>query len=60
MQKQRGSEAGRGAEKKRERGWGDLLIYTENDVTPVRVGNEPRGCGIEGHWPGNEGQGSYS
>jgi hypothetical protein len=43
VQKQRGREASRGAEKKRERGGGDLLIYTENDVTQVRVGSEPSG-----------------
>lgn len=28
---------------KREQGGGDPLIYTENDVTPVRVGTEPSG-----------------
>ena len=36
-----GGKSSRGAEKKRERGGGDLLIYTENDVTQVRVGSEP-------------------
>ena len=30
-------------ERKRERGGGDLLIYTENYVTPVSVGSEPSG-----------------
>ena len=43
VQKQRGSEAGRRAEKKRKRGGGVLLIYTENDITQVRVGSEPSG-----------------
>jgi hypothetical protein len=51
-----GGEPGRRAEKrknrkrgerrkrrKREQGGGDPLIYTENDVTPVRVGTEPSG-----------------
>jgi hypothetical protein len=28
---------------KRARKGGDSLIYTENDVTPVRVGTEPSG-----------------
>ena len=36
-------ERGEREKKRRERGGGDLLIYTENDVTPVRVGTEPSG-----------------
>jgi hypothetical protein len=41
---QRREKEKEGREKKeRERGGGDLLIYTENDVTPVRVGSEPSG-----------------
>ena len=41
---QRREKEKEGREKKeRERGGGDLLIYRENDVTPVRVGIEPSG-----------------
>ena len=36
-------ERGEREKKRRERGGGDPLIYTENDVTPVRVGSEPSG-----------------
>jgi hypothetical protein len=36
-------ERGEREKKRRERGGDDLLIYTENDVTPVRVESEPSG-----------------
>lgn len=39
----REKEGERRKRRKRERGGGDLLIYRENDVTPVRVGTEPSG-----------------
>jgi hypothetical protein len=41
-EKRKKRERGR-EERKRKRGGGDPLIYTENDVTPVRVGTEPSG-----------------
>ena len=39
----REKERERRKRRKRERGGGDLLSYTKNEVTPVRVGTEPSG-----------------